>query len=247
MVELKNGKELALMREAGRLSALALKTGGEMVRPGVTTGEIDKAIRRFIESQGAVPSFLNYDGFPASACISVNEEVIHGLPGKRVLKEGDVVSIDVGAFFKGFHGDNAATFPVGRISEEAEQLLRATQECLEAGIAAVAAGNRIGDISHAVQEVADRYGYGIVRQYVGHGVGRNLHESPEVPNYGPAGRGIRLVPGMVIAIEPMINLVGDKVKTLSDGSVVTESGSVSAHFEHTVAITETGAKILTRP
>lgn len=247
MVVLKTTNELALMREAGRIAAKALALGGEMVCPGVTTGQIDAAVRRLIEKEGAKPSFLGYGGFPASACISVNEEVIHGVPGSRVIREGDIVSIDVGAFYKGYHGDNAATFGVGEISPEAAELINVTRRCLEAGVRAATAGNRVGDVSHAVFDIAQGHGYGVVREYVGHGVGRKMHESPEVPNYGSPGRGVRLLPGMVMAIEPMINLIGDGVKTLQDGCVVTASGSVSAHFEHTVAVTESGPEILTYP
>lgn len=248
MITLKNKTELELMRIAGRISAQALALGGEMACPGVTTGQIDAAIQKFIKSQNAVPSFLGYNGFPASACISVNEQVIHGIPGNRELVEGDIVSIDVGALYKGFHGDNAATFAVGKISADAQRLMDVTKESLYRGIEAAVKGNRVGDVSNAVQTYVEQHGMGIVREYVGHGVGRKLHESPEVPNFGRAGHGARLASGMVIAIEPMINFGGDAVRSLSDGwTVVTADGSFSAHFEHTVAITDHGSLILTTP
>ncbi|HHY53432.1 MAG TPA: type I methionyl aminopeptidase [Clostridiales bacterium] len=248
MIVLKNSSELALMRIAGRISAQALQVGGEMVRPGVTTGQINQKIHEFILSQDAIPSFLGYGGFPASACISINDTVIHGIPGDEVIQEGDIVSIDVGALYKGFHGDNAATFPAGRISPEAQQLLDATRESLYKGIEAAVSGNRVGDISAAIERSIKPYGYGIVRKFVGHGVGREMHESPEVPNYGLPGRGPRLAVGMTIAIEPMINLGSHDVKILSDGwTVKTVDKSLSAHFEHTVAITDDGPVILTKP
>ena len=247
MIVLKNAQELHSMSEACRLSNAALWSVADYMQPGVTTKELDHIIHKFIVQSGAKPSFLGLYGFPGSACISINQQVIHGIPsGKVKLKDGDVVSVDVGAYYEGFHGDNAYTFAVGQIPEEAQQLLRVTEECLMKGIEQAIPGNRIGDVSNAVQCHAESYGYGVVREYVGHGVGRELHEDPEVPNFGKAGRGVRLVPGMTIAIEPMINLKGAAVKTLSDGwTVETVSGSISAHFEHTVAITETGAKILT--
>jgi len=248
MIVLKNKSEMEIMRIACRISAQALAVGGEIVKPGVTTAQIGKAIHKFITSQNATPSFLGYGGFPASACISVNNEVIHGIPGSRVVHEGDIVSIDVGACYQGFHGDNAATFGAGGISPEAQSLLDVTRDSLYKGIEAAVTGNRIGDISWAVQSHVDAFGYGIVRKYVGHGVGKKLHESPEVPNFGAPGRGTRLVAGMTLAIEPMINLVGHDIKVLSDGwTVLTASGSMSAHFEHTVAVTENGPVILTKP
>jgi len=247
MIVLKNKSELEIMRVACKISAQALAVGGEMVKPGVTTAQIDKAIHKFIQSQNATPSFLGYGGFPASACISVNNEVIHGIPGSRVVQEGDIVSIDVGARYKGFHGDNAATFPAGRVSDEADSLMEVTRASLYKGIEAAVAGARIGDVSWAVQSHVESFGYGVVRQYVGHGVGRELHESPEVPNFGSPGRGPRLVAGMTIAIEPMINLKGHDVRVLPDGwTVLTASGSMSAHFEHTVLVTDDGPVILTR-
>ncbi|MBQ2898567.1 MAG: type I methionyl aminopeptidase [Oscillospiraceae bacterium] len=248
MVILKPASAIKKMREAGRLSALALKVGGEAVRPGVTTAEIDKAIYDFIMSQGATPSFLNLYGFPASACISVNDELIHGIPGNRVIKEGDIVSIDVGACLDGYHGDNAATFVAGTASEEAQQLLDVTKQSLYKGIEMAVVGNRIGDISNAVQTYCEERGYSVVREFVGHGIGRSVHEDPEVPNFGAAGHGPRLVNGMCIAIEPMINAGTRFVSTDSNGwTVRTKDGKLSAHFEHTIAITDNGPIILTDP
>ena len=248
MIAIKSGRDLKAMREACVISARALKLAGEAVEPGVTTGEIDRRIRKYIESTGAKPSFLGYGGLPASACISVNNEVIHGIPGKPVIHAGDVVSVDVGAFFNGYHGDNAATFPCGDISPEAKALLDATRESLYEGIRAAMAGNRIGDIGAAVQRYVEVRGYSVVRQFVGHGVGTNLHEDPSVPNFGTPGRGPRLLPGMTLAIEPMINAGAYEVKILGDGwTTVTKDGSLSAHFEHTIAITPDGPVILTNP
>lgn len=236
------------MREAGIISARALKLAGEAVEPGVTTAEIDRRIRTYIESQGAVPSFLGYGGFPASACISINNVVIHGIPGKRVVKAGDIVSVDVGAYFNGYHSDNAATFAAGDITPEAKALLEATQASLYEGIRAAQAGNRIGDIGAAVQRYVEVRGYSVVRQFVGHGVGTNLHEDPSVPNFGTPGRGPRLLPGMTLAIEPMVNAGAFEVQILKDGwTTVTKDGSLSAHFEHTIAITTDGPVILTNP
>ena len=248
MVVLKTKKELTPMLEACRISAQALQRAGEVIRPGITTAQIDHAIHDFIRSRGAVPSFLGYGGFPASACISVNDELIHGIPGPRVIQEGDIVSVDVGAYYKGYHGDNAYTFAVGSISSEAQQLLDVTKESLNRAIQAAVPGARLGDVGYAVQSYVESFGYAVVKEYVGHGVGTKLHEDPEVPNYGTPGRGIRLMPGMPIAIEPMVNLVGEKIKVLSNQwTVVTASHSLSAHFEHTIAITESGPVILTRP
>ncbi len=247
MIVLKTAREIALMREACRISAGALKMAGAAVEPGVSTEEIDRIAETYIRSQGAVPNFKGYNGFPATACISINNEVIHGIPTKkRIIKEGDIVSIDLGATINGYHGDNAATFAAGDISEEAKRLLKATEESLYEGIKVAVAGNRIGDISSSVQRYVEGRGYSVVREYVGHGIGTSLHESPEVPNYGKEGRGIRLVPGMTLAIEPMVNAGGYDVKVLPDGwTVLTKDGSLSAHFEHTVAITADGPKIMT--
>ncbi|MBQ7938536.1 MAG: type I methionyl aminopeptidase [Oscillospiraceae bacterium] len=248
MVILKPASAIKKMREAGRLSALALKVGGEAVKPGVTTAEIDKVIYDFIMSQGATPSFLNLYGFPASACISVNDELIHGIPGNRVIKEGDIVSIDVGACLDGYHGDNAATFVAGKASEEAQKLLDVTKQSLYKGIEMAVVGNRVGDISNAVQTYCEERGYSVVREFVGHGIGRSVHEDPEVPNFGAAGHGPRLVNGMCIAIEPMINAGTRFVSTDSNGwTVRTKDGKLSAHFEHTIAITDNGPIILTDP
>ena len=248
MIILKTQKELSAMREAGRISNQALVEAGKHIRAGMTTKELDKIIHDFIVSKGAKPSFLGYGGFPASACISINNEVIHGIPGSRKIQNGDIVSVDVGAFYKGFHGDNAYTFAVGEISPEAQKLLDVTKESLYKGIAAAVPGARIGDVANAVQTHVEQAGFAVVRKYVGHGIGANLHESPEVPNFGTAGRGVRLVPGMTIAIEPMVNIKGADVKVLPDGwTVLTASGSLSAHFEHTIAITEHGPVILTDP
>ena len=247
MVILKTARVLSKMREAGRISAGALREAGKAVEPGVTTLEIDRIVREYIEKQGAVPSFLGYGGFPASACISVNNVVIHGIPSaKTVLKAGDIVSVDVGAKINGYHGDNAYTFACGDISMEARALLDATEQSLYQGIKAAAAGNRIGDIGSAVQKYAEARSYSVVRDFVGHGVGAKLHEDPSVPNYGIPGRGVRLLPGMTIAIEPMVNQGTHRVRVLDDEwTTVTADGKLSAHFEHTIAITPDGPVIMT--
>lgn len=248
MIAIKNSRELRAMKEACVVSARALQLAGKAIEPGVTTGEVDRIVRHYIESQGATPSFLGYGGFPASACISINDQVIHGIPGKRVIKAGDIVSVDVGACLDGFHGDNAATFAAGEISPDAQALMDATRESLYEGIRAAMAGGRVGDIGAAVQRYVEVRGYSVVRQFVGHGVGTNLHEDPSVPNFGTPGRGPRLLPGMTLAIEPMINAGTGDVRILSDGwTTVTKDGRLSAHFEHTVAITADGPVILTTP
>lgn len=248
MVIVKSNKEIAKMQKAGSITALALQTAGEAIKVGMTTYELDKIIHRFITSKGARPSFLGYGGFPGSACISINDEVIHGIPGPRKILDGDIVSVDVGAFIDGYHGDSAKTFTVGSVSDEAKALLAATEESLYKAIELAKPGARIGDLSNAIEEYNTSRGYSIVKQFVGHGVGKALHEDPEVPNFGKAGHGIRLVAGMVIAIEPMVNLGGESVKVLQDRwTVKTRDGSLSAHFEHTIAITADGAVILTRP
>ena len=248
MISIKSSRDLGLMREACVISARALKLGGEAVQPGVTTGEIDRIIRRYIESMGAKPSFLGYQDYPASACISVNDVVIHGIPGNRIIREGDIVSIDVGAFYNGFHGDNAATFGAGKVSAEAQALMDATRESLYEGIKMATAGNRVGDIGAAVQRYVEMRGYSVVRQFVGHGVGTNLHEDPSVPNFGTPGRGPKLLPGMTLAIEPMVNAGTHEVSILGDGwTTVTKDGRLSAHFEHTIAITPDGPVIMTDP
>ena len=248
MIVLKTSRELELMREACKISAQALEVAGQAVKPGVSTWEIDKIAYDFIKKQGAEPNFLGLYGFPGTACISINDEVIHGIPSKsRILKEGDIVSIDLGAKVHGFNGDNAATFAVGTISAEAQRLLDTTRESLYEGIKAAVAGGRIGDIGHAVQEYCESRGFGVVREYEGHGVGAKLHEDPGVPNFGTAGRGIRLLPGMTIAIEPMITEGTYKIKQLPDGwTVKTADGKLAAHFEHTIAITDNGPVILTQ-
>lgn len=248
MIVLKTRREIELMREAGRISARALQLAGEAVQPGITTAEIDKIAYDFIISQGAKPSFLNYNGFPATACISINNEVIHGIPDdKHIIKEGDIVSIDLGAVVNGFHGDNAATFACGKISPAATRLCDTTREALYVGLSKAVAGNRLGDIGSAIYEYCASRGYGIVRDYTGHGIGSHLHEDPSVPNYGKPGKGARLLPGMTIAIEPMINEGTEVTKVLRNNwTVVTADGKLSAHFEHTVAITDGECIILTQ-
>ncbi len=246
MIAIKNERELTLMRQACKITAAARALAGEMVRPGVTTKQIDKAVHDFIVSQGARPSFLNYNGYPGSACISVNQTVIHGIPGGYTLKDGDIVSIDVGAYCKGFHGDCAATFACGTISAEAEKLIQVTEQSFFEGLRFVKRGHRVSDISHAIQTYVESNGFSVVRSFVGHGVGAQLHEEPEVPNYGPAGRGPRLLPGMTLAIEPMVNAGTHEVRILRDGwTVVTTDGKLSAHYENTVLITDGEPEILT--
>ena len=246
MITIKSPREIELMRVAGKLTAGARTVGRQMTRPGVTTGEINNAIHKFITKAGAKPSFLGYGGFPGSACISVNNEVIHGIPGGRVVNEGDIVSIDVGAVINGFHGDCCGTYGAGKISEEAERLIRVTRESFFKGIKYARPGNRVSDISHAIQEYVESQGYSLVREYVGHGIGRSLHEAPEVPNFGPAGHGPRLVKGMTLAIEPMV-IMGDReiIVLDDDWTVITADGSLSAHYENTVLITDGEPEILT--
>lgn len=246
MISLKSAREIELMRKAGRITAAARALAGELVVPGNTTLEIDTAVRKFIESQGARPSFLGYGGFPGSACISVNEVVIHGIPDHRVLKEGDIVSVDVGACIDGFHGDCAATFPCGTVSPEAERLIAVTQQSFWEGMKHARAGQRVSDISHAVQQYVESNGYSVVRDFVGHGVGAHLHEAPEVPNYGPAGHGVRLQPGMTLAVEPMVCAGDWHVRVLKDKwTTVTTDGSLAAHYENSILITEGEPEILT--
>ena len=248
MITLKSSHEIDLMRQAGKITAAARALAGEMVRPGVTTQEIDKAVEEFIRKQGAVPSFLGYSGYPASACISVNDEVIHGIPGKRVLQDGDIVSIDVGAYIGGFHGDCAATFACGTISDEAQKLIDVTRQSFFEGIKFAKEGYRVQDISAAVQAYVERHGFSVVREFVGHGVGAHLHEAPEVPNYGQRGRGPRLLKGMTLAIEPMVNAGAAAILQLSDGwTVKTRDGKLSAHYENTILITDGEPEILTAP
>lgn len=247
MIQLKNSAQISAMVEAGRITGEALLLAREHVREGVSTYELDSIIRNYIEKCGAKPSFLGYSGFPASACISINDEVIHGIPSKkRILKEGDIVKIDVGAFYKGFHGDSARTIPVGRVSEEASRLIEVTRKSFFEGVAAVKAGNRIGDIGSAIQNCVESAGFSVVRRYIGHGIGHALHESPDVPNYGTAGRGTRLCSGMTIAIEPMVNTGSEEVYELPDGwTVKTRDRGLSAHYENTVALTSEGVIITT--
>ena len=249
MIVVKTAREIQRMQDACTLSARALKLAGEMVEPGVSTYEIDMAVKKYIEGEGGKPSTLGYNGYPASTCISVNSVVVHGIPSKKtILREGDIVSIDICASINGYHGDNAYTYPCGDISEEARRLLTATEESLYEGIKAAQAGHRVGDISSAVQRYVEARSYGVVRDFTGHGVGANLHEDPSIPNFGTPGRGPRLIPGMTIAIEPMITAGGWRTKTLDDGwTAVTADGSLAAHFEHTVCITPDGPRIMTLP
>lgn len=247
MIQLKNAAQIEQMKRAGRITGEALLVAEEHVRPGVSTWELDRVIHDYIVKCGASPSFLGYSGFPGSACISINDEVIHGIPSKkRVLEEGDIVKIDVGAFIGGFHGDSARTFPVGSVSENARRLIEATKESFYRGLSQTLVGYRIGDIGAAIDAYACENGYSVVRRYVGHGVGHELHEAPEVPNFGTPGRGARLYAGMVIAIEPMVNEGVCDVRELADGwTVKTADGKLSAHYEHTVAILDDGPVLLT--
>lgn len=246
MISLRSPREIQIMRRACGITAAARALAGSMVHPGVTTQEIDTEVRRFIEKQGAKPSFLGYSGFPGSLCISVNEEVIHGIPGGRKLKEGDIVSVDVGAFIDGYHGDCAATFPCGTVSEEALRLIRVTEESFWAGMKFATSGNRVYDISHAIQEHVEQNGFSVVRDFVGHGVGQKLHEPPEVPNFGPAGHGARLQAGMTLAVEPMVNAGDWRVQVLKDGwTTVSADGSLTAHYENSILITDGEPEILT--
>lgn len=235
------------MKKAGRIVAIAHKEVKAMIKPGITTADIDALVEKIVRDYDAVPSFKDYGGFPGSACTSINEEVVHGIPSKsRKLKEGDIVKVDIGADFKGYHGDSAWTYPVGRISKEAEKLLEATEASLFAGLSEIKAGKRLSDISHAIQTYAESKGYSVVREFVGHGVGRKLHEDPQIPNYGPAGKGPLLKPGMTLAIEPMINSGTKDVEVQSDAwTAVTQDGKLSAHFEHTILVTKESYLILT--
>ena len=248
MITLKSNHEIELMRRAGKITAAARAVARDMVKPGVTTHQIDKAVFEFIQSQGAVPSFLHYNGYPASVCVSVNDEIIHGIPGKRVLREGDIVSVDVGAFIGGFHGDCAGTYPCGKVSDEAMDLIRVTQESFFRGIRYAREGYRLSDISHAIQEYVEERGYSIVREYVGHGIGHKMHEPPEVPNYGKPGHGPSLLRGMTIAVEPMVNAGTASIIQMSDGwTVKTADGKNAAHYENTILITDGEPEILTDP
>ena len=246
MIAIKNEHELIAMRQACKITAAARALAGKMVRPGVMTKQIDKAVHDFIVSQGAKPSFLGYGGFPASSCISVNSTVIHGIPGDYVLQDGDIVSIDVGAYYKGFHGDCAATFACGTISAEAQKLIDVTKQSFFEGLRFAPRGHRVSDISHAIQTYVESNGFSVVRSFVGHGVGAQLHEEPEVPNFGAAGRGPRLLRGMTLAIEPMVNMGTYDVRVLKDRwTTVTADGKLSAHYENTVLITDGEPEILT--
>ena len=247
MIQLKNSAQISAMIEAGRITGEALLVAREHVREGISTKELDTLIRRHIEKCGAKPSFLGYCGFPGSACISVNDEVIHGIPSeKRILREGDIVKIDVGAFYKGFHGDSARTIPVGKVSDEALKLIETTRNSFFCGVDALKVGNRMGDVGYAIQSCVEKEGFSVVKRYIGHGVGHELHESPDVPNYGTAGRGTRLCAGMTLAIEPMVNVGTEEVYELADGwTVKTRDSSLSAHYENTVALTSDGVIITT--
>ena len=248
MITLKSEHEIELMRRAGKITAAARALARDMVKPGVTTQQIDKAVFQFIKSQGATPSFLHYNGYPASVCVSVNDEIIHGIPGKRMLKEGDIVSVEVGAYIGGFHGDCAGTYPCGQVSDQALDLIRVTQQSFFEGLKFAREGYRLSDISHAVQEYVESHGYSVVREYVGHGIGRRMHESPEVPNFGAPGHGPRLLRGMTIAVEPMVNAGGAAVRVMPDGwTVRTQDGSLAAHYENTILITDGEAELLTLP
>ena len=248
MIQLKNAEQISAMQKAGKITAEALVLAGEAVKPGITTKHLDDIIRHHIEKSGARPSFLGYGGFPGSACISVNDQVIHGIPSKNVvLQEGDIVKVDTGAFIGGYHGDSARTFAVGNISSEAKRLIQVTEESFWQGLQKIEIGARLGDVGAAIEGHVKENGYAVVRKYVGHGIGRNLHESPDVPNYGTPGRGLRLASGMTLAIEPMVCTGTGEVRELSDGwTVVTNDGGLSAHYENTIALTENGIIVLTK-
>ena len=248
MIIIKNSEQLALMRIAGRITAEALMVARDEIRPGISTKELDAKIRRYIEKCGATPTFLGYSGFPGSACISLNEEVIHGIPSnKRIISEGDIVKVDVGARFRGYNGDSARTFAVGKVSDEALRLISVTEQSFYEAMKVAKPGYRIGDIGHAVESFVISNGFSVVKEYTGHGVGAELHEEPEIPNYGREGRGARLYPGMTLAIEPMVNAGTDKVKVRRDGwTVTTADGKLSAHYENSIAITDSDPLILTK-
>lgn len=248
MITLKSPHEIEAMRLAGKITAAARALAREMVKPGVTTQQIDKAVYHFIKSQGAIPSFLHYNGYPASVCVSVNDEIIHGIPGPRVLKEGDIVSVDVGAYIGGYHGDCAGTYPCGQVSDEALRLIRVTQDSFFEGLKYAREGYRLSDISAAVQKYVEANGYSVVREYVGHGIGRNMHEAPEIPNYGKPGHGPRLLRGMTIAVEPMVNEGTAAIRQMPDGwTVRTADGKNAAHYENTILITAGDPELLTDP
>lgn len=247
MIICKTEREIDIMREAGKIVALTHQELVKHIQPGITTKQLDTIAEKVIRSYGAEPSFKGYNGFTGSICASVNEELVHGIPGKRVLKEGDIISLDIGAKYNGYHGDSAWTYPVGEISEDDKKLLEVTEVSLFKGLEEAKPGERLSNISHAIQSYVEPFGFSIVREYVGHGVGQSLHEDPQIPNYGPSGKGPRLRPGMVLAIEPMVNTGKRYVKTLADNwTVVTTDGKNCAHFEHTIVITDTGYEILTK-
>lgn len=247
MIILKSDTELQRMWKAGQVVAQVHQWLRDAMRPGITTKQLDELAESKLRQLGAIPSFLGYGGFPASICISINEQVVHGIPGDRVLEDGDVVSIDVGAILEGYHGDAARTWPVGKVTSEAERLIADTKHALEVGIERAVVGNRLSDIGASIQEYAEARGYGVVRDFVGHGIGRSMHEAPQIPNYGPPGRGPRLKAGMTLALEPMLNLGTHQVRVLEDKwTVVTADGSLSAHYEDTVAVTPDGPWVLTR-
>ncbi len=246
MITLKSAAELKRMRQAGKVVAATHELLSRIIRPGVTTTELDRAAEEFMRHVGAIPSFKGFRGFPASICTSVNEVVVHGIPDKRILAEGDIIGVDIGAIVDGFHGDAARTYPVGQVSQKAQKLMQVTEEALHEGIAQATIGKRLGDISHAIQVYVEKAGFSVVREFVGHGIGRTMHEPPEIPNFGPAGKGPRLRAGMTLAIEPMVNIGGAEVQVLPDQwTVVTCDAELSAHYEHTVAVTEDGPVILT--
>lgn len=248
-IKLKSREEINVMKDAGRISALALNAAGSAIEPGITTKELDNIARKCIESNGAVPSFLGVDGFPATACISVNEELIHCIPSKdKIIHEGDIVSIDVGACINGFHGDNTKTFGCGKVSDEAQKLLKVTQEALSKGIDAAKVGNKVGDIGYVIQNYVESFGFSVIKNYVGHGIGRSVHEAPSIPNFGKRFSGDLLQDGLVIAIEPMVSVKSPELEALLPGgwNVVTKDRCLCAHFEHTVAITDEGTIILTQ-
>jgi len=245
-ITIKSRAELDIMRVAGRITAETLALLRDMVQPGITTRDLDRAAYKALKARGAEPSFKGYQGFPGSICTSVNDEVVHAIPGKRVLREGDIIKIDLGASYRGYHGDATITVPVGEVSDEARRLMRVCEEALWRGIEQTRAGNRLGDISHAIQTYVESHGFSVVRDYGGHGLGRELHEEPHLPHYGPPGHGVPLRVGMVLTIEPMINAGGKETRLLDDGwTVVTADGSLSAQYEHTVAITENGPEVFT--
>ncbi|MEI8206615.1 MAG: type I methionyl aminopeptidase [Kiritimatiellales bacterium] len=248
MIVIKSLSELDAMRRVNRMTAQIRDELAAMVRPGITTLELGNAAFELIRKLGGTSAFYGYHGFPGQICVSINEEVVHGIPGKRVIKDGDIVSIDTGITFGGFIGDTAITVAAGEIDDEKKKLLQVTKAALDAGIAKAVVGNRLGDISHAIQTVVEAAGFSVVREFVGHGIGRDMHEDPQIPNFGKAGHGPKLKPGMTLAIEPMVNIGGAKVKVLADNwTAVTSDGSASAHFEHTVAVGVTAPEILTPP